>query len=353
MREGNHVSTHARNVRASPWRIAIALLLLLALSACDRAGEQPAPGAAPGLERVILQADWLAEAEHGGFYLARLRGYYREQGLDVEIRGTATPIDTYRMVAAGDAHFALGTSDNLIVAMSRGLPVVGVFPYFQRDPQGVMFRRGSGIRTLRDLDGRRVKISPGLHYVEYMQRTLGIRMQLVPMDGSTAQFVTDPDLVQQCFLTNEPWIVSQAGVEVDVLPFWDMALDPYRIVMTSRELATARPDLVRKFVTATLRGWKEYMAGDKADAFREIATLNPTMTPAFLDWAYGRMDSLAIVHGRVDAGETLGQISVARLARQVDALGALDLLGQPVPPRDVMFLDGYPAGLLVESTGAK
>jgi NitT/TauT family transport system substrate-binding protein len=347
------MSARARATYPSRCVAIIAIFLLLALSACDRADERAAPAAAPGLERVILQADWLAEPEHGGFYLARLRGYYREVGLDVEIRGTATPIDTYRMVAAGDVQFALGTSDNLIVAMSRGLPVVGVFPYFQRDPQGVMFRRGSGIRTLRDLDGKRVKISPGLHYVEYMQRTLGIRMQLVPMDGSTAQFVTDPDLVQQCFLTNEPWIVSQAGVEVDVLPFWDMALDPYRIVMTSRELATARPDLVRKFVAATLRGWKEYMAGDKADAFREIAALNPTMTPAFLDWAYGRMGSLSIVHGRTDVGETLGQVSIARLARQIGALDELDLLGRPVAPREVMFLDGYPDGLLIESAGVK
>ena len=329
-------------------RFACALLLLLCATACEESADKAAKLASPGLVHVILQADWLAEAEHGGFYLAQLRGYYREQGLDVEIRGTATPIDVYRMTAAGDVQFALGTSDNLIVAMSRGLPIVGVMPYFQRDPQGVMFRRGSGIRTLKDLDGRRVKISPGLHYVEYVQRTLGIRLQLVPMDGSTAQFVTDKDLVQQCFLTNEPWIARQAGVDVDVLPFWEMGLDPYRIVLTSRELAAKHPDLVRRFVTATLRGWKEYMAGDTRDAFREIARVNPTMKPDFLAWAYGRMREYSIMQGRADAGEALGQIDLARIARQVTALQTIDLIDAPVAARDVMFIDGYPPALLVD-----
>jgi hypothetical protein len=77
------------------------------------------------------------------------------------------------------------------------------------------------------------------------------------------------------------------------------------------------------------------------------------MTPAFLDWAYGRMGSLSIVHGRTDVGETLGQVSIARLARQIGALDELDLLGRPVAPREVMFLDGYPDGLLIESAGVK
>ena len=295
-------------------------------------------------ERIVLHADWLAEAEHGGFYLARQRGYYRQQGLEVDIQGSATPINAYRKVAAGDAHFALGTSDNLIVAMSRGLPVAGVLPYFQRDPQGVMFRRDSGIRTLQDLDGRRVKISAGLHYVEFLQRTLGIRLQLVPMDGSTAQFVAEPDLVQQCFLTSEPWIVAQAGVEVDVLPFWDMALDPYRLVLTSQELARTRPDLVRRFVTASLRGWTDYMAGDTADVFAEIVTLNPAMSLPFLEWAYARMQSFRIVEG-----ERFGQVSLPRLQAQIGQLAALDLLDRPVDAGAVMVLDGYPGSLVVHA----
>lgn len=324
-------------------------IVLLSLSfACSRTTEAPADDDAPTLTPVILFTDWLAEAEHGGFYLARLRGYYREQGIDLKIQSSATPVNAYHKVASNDVQFALGTSDNLIVAMSRGVPVVGVVPYFQRDPQGVMFRRDQNIRSLRDLDGRRVKISAGLHYVEYLQRTLGIKLQLVPMDGSTAQFVAEEDLIQQCFLTNEPWVVAQAGVDVDVLPFWDMELDPYRLVLTSREIADTQPDLVRRFVTATLRGWSEYAAGDTTDTFAEIASLNPAMSPEFLKWAWDRMQAFGIVHGKGEAGETLGQIRLARLDRQISQLAGLDLLDKPVTASDVMMLEGYPPHLLID-----
>ena len=329
------------------------LCALLLLGACGRdpaADASVADDASPQLDRVVLQTDWYAEPEHGGFYLALVRGYYQAAGLDLEIRPTASPINVYQMVAADEVQFGLGTSDNLIVAISRQLPIVGVLPYFQHDPQGVMFHRGVPINDFSDLDGRRVKIAPGMHYVEYLQRTLGIRLQLVPMDNSTTQFVSDKELVQQCFLTSEPYFVARQGVETEVLPFWDMGLDPYRLVFTSTDLARDRPDIVQRFVEASIRGWLEFMQGETADAFAEISRRNSQQTPDFMQWTYGKMQEYSLVHGRAENGETLGQVHLERLRRQIEQLDALGLLGAPLTAEQVIVQRGYPEGLLVRST---
>ena len=330
------------------WHVMLLVYVFL-LAGCSEPAEQTNADAQNALERIVLQTDWYAEPEHGGFYLALQRGYYSDAGLDVEIRTTTTPISVYQLVAADEVQFGLGTSDNLIVAVSRKLPIVGIFPYFQHDPQGVMFHRDMPIDDFKDLDGRRVKIATGMHYVEYLQRTLGIKLQLVPMDGSTTQFVSDRELVQQCFLTSEPYFVAQQGVETGVLPFWDMGLDPYRLVMTSTELASQRPDLVRRFVMASMRGWSEFMNGDTADAFAAISSRNTQQSPDFMQWTYGKMQEYSLVYGRASDGETMGQIDSGRLQRQIEQLSALDLLGSPVTPEQTMMFDGYPEVLLVNT----
>lgn len=299
-----------------------------------------------GLTSVVLQMDWYAEPEHGGFYLAALNGYYRDAGIDLEIRPTANAPSNYTLVAAGEIAMALGTSDNLIVAQSRGLPLVGLLPYFQHDPQGVMFHRLHGIEDLSQLHGRRVKISPGLHYVEYLQQALDIKMQLVPMDGSLVQFVQDPTLIQQCFLTSEPYHARAQGVEVGVLPFWDAGLDPYRLVYANRHFVEAHPDLVRAFVNASLAGWREFMLGDTDHVFAEIARRNPQHDADSMTWTVQQMHALALTQGHAHHNESIGTIDLARLQQQVAQLDALGLLDAPVEAEGIMALPVYPESLV-------
>ncbi len=331
------------------WPALLLVQVVLILAGCGEPAEQTNAREDNALEKVVLLTDWYAEPEHGGFYLALQRGYYRDAGLDVEIRTTAAAIGVYQLVASDEVHFGLGTSDNLIVAVSRKLPIVGIYPYFQHDPQGVMFHEDMAIDDFGDLDGKRVKIATGMHYVEYLQRTLGIRLQLVPMDGSTTQFVSDKELVQQCFLTSEPYFVAQQGVKTSVLPFWDMGLDPYRLVMTSTRFAEQQPALVRRFVAASMRGWSEFMNGETEEAFAEISRRNSEQSPDFMQWTYNKMQEYSLAYGRASDGETMGQINTARLQRQIEQLAALDLLGSPVAPEETMLYAGYPEELLVNT----
>lgn len=296
--------------------------------------------------KLTLLADWYAEPEHGGFYLAQQKGYYRDAGIDLQIISSTNNANLFILVASGQAEFGLGTSDNLAVAVARELPVVGLFPYFQHDPQGVMFHKGSDIQSLADLDGREVMISPVLHYLEFIQRTYDIELKVLPLDYSVARFVHDKNFVQQAFLTSEPYFALQQGAEPQLLPFWESGLDPYRMVFANRKFTQDHPDLVKAFVEASLRGWREFMNGDYTDTFAVIAEVNPQQNDDFMHWTYGEMQRYQLTEGFPERDEALGQINISRLSEQVTQLRAIGLLDKDVSPQQLMWLENYPDELI-------
>lgn len=327
-------------------------LVSLLLVACGKSGssESPDTGDATGARpvRMVLQLDWYAQPEHGGFFLALLRGYYRDAGLDVELRPGGNAVAVPQLVATGRAQLAIGTSDNLMVAQSRGVPLIGLFPYFQHDPQCVMFHKSSGIETLADLDGRTVMVNPGAAYVVYLQKSLGIRLQLVPMDFSLARFLADPEFVQQCFVTSEPWYVAQNGVEPGVLPLSSSGFDPYRVVYGNAAFVAANPAAVKAFVAASLRGWREYADGDVEAVHAHIASLNPQQTAKHMAWTHAQMRERGLIEGNASAGESLGRLSKTRVEKLGSQLMALGLLAKPVAFDQAFAAAALPAELLAE-----
>ena len=246
-------------------KIMMGLGLFLALSSCDSdnaSKEEP-----NSLVKLKLMTDWYAEPEHGGFYLALIRGYYADAGIDLEITPGNNFINIYQMVATGEIHIGLGTSDTMLKHIGTGIPLVGLYPYFQHDPQGIMFHREQAIESFAELNGRDVMISPVLGYVEYLQNTLDIQMNLIPHDGSLARFIDDKSFIQQAFLTSEPYFVQQGGADPAVLPFWEMGYDPYRLAFSHRKVMEQYPQAIKGFIEASQRGWQEFMAGDTEDVY--------------------------------------------------------------------------------------
>jgi len=343
-------STRGAQGACARWLLA---LLLIHASGCGDAGSSaenaPAQSAAPSdtpLVKVILQTDWYPQPEHGGFYLADLAGWYEEVGLDVEIRPGANPGSIPQLVAGNQVQFALGTSDNLIVARGRGVPLIGLFPYFQHDPQCVMFHRESGIRTLADLDGRRVMVNPGATYVAWLQQSLGIRLQLIPLDYSIARFLSDPTFIQQCFLTSEPWYVKQEGIEAGVLPLSSSGFDPYRVVYANADWVANNPTHARAFIAASLRGWRAYADGDTVRVHAVIAELNPGQSLPFMAWTREQMAQFQLIDGNPDRNETLGRVSRARVQDLVQQLITLGLLDSELAADDAFALDLLPPELV-------
>src|SRR5580704_3202713 len=115
-----------------------------------------------GLTKVVLQADWYPQPEHGGFYDALIRGYYKEEGLDVTILPGGPYANSDQLVSVGTVQFGMGSSDHTLEAIDNGVPLVAVGATMQHDPQAVMVHADSPVRSFQDLDGHAVAIRLGL-----------------------------------------------------------------------------------------------------------------------------------------------------------------------------------------------
>ncbi|WP_017443791.1 ABC transporter substrate-binding protein [Gayadomonas joobiniege] len=280
------------------------------------------------LSKIILMTDWYPQPEHGGFYQALAQGYYEAEGLEVEIRSGANLMDIRSPVALGQIDFAIGTSDTTLIGVGRGLPLVGMFPYFQHDPQCVMFHPENDIKTLYDLSDRTVMLQSSLSYTEHMIKSLKIDMNLIPMDYSLARFATDPEFIQQCFVTSEPIHLKKQGVEAKVIMLSESGFDPYRHIYTSKKTLQTKRAEAEAFTRASIKGWQEFMNGDPTPAFNLIASLNQQQTPELMKAGLAAMKKYAIVAGDSSKGESLGAYQKSRLHAQYQQLDELNLLDQ-------------------------
>ncbi len=320
-----------RNGSRGGW-MGLALAAAFAFAGCAR----PPPAAAgPALFHVSLQTDWYAQPEHGGFYEALAKGYYREAGLDVEIRQAVPGQIVQQSVATAHADFGMGSSNDVLVAAGRGIPLVMVGALMQRDPQALMYHRASGIRSFKDLDGRNIMTLPGSPFIEVLEKIYGIKLSITPLDFGMDRFLRDPKFVQQCFVTNEPFYVRQRGADAEVLLISDSGFSPYRVWYTRRAFIDEHPDVVRAFTAASIRGWRDYSGGDHAAANALIASLNPKMEPAFMDFSVQAMQRYHLVTGDPAAGEGVGRISPARIARLIGQLAGIGMLDHPLRVEDV------------------
>jgi len=321
---------------AAAWLLAGAVL---AGSGCaKKTAAPPGAGGRPPLVKVVLQTDWYAEVEHGGFYTALVQGYYRDAGLDVEIVQGGPNGMTPQKIATGQADIAIGRSDDVIIFASRGVPVVMLGAFMQRDPQAIMFHRESGIRSFSDLDGRNLMAVPGSSFIPILERTFKIKLAITPSDFGMSRFLADRRFVQQCFVTNEPYYVRQQGADVGVLLLSDSGFAPYRVWYARRDFVAAHADVARAFAAATIRGWRDYIGSDHAAADARIAALNPKMDAAFLAFSRQAMIDYALVTGDPAAGDTVGRIDPARVEKEIRQLADIGLLDRPVAVGEV--LDG-------------
>ena len=188
------------------------------------------PATEAGLVPIRLQLDWYPQPEHGGFFTAQLLGYYKAEGLDV----TMLPLPQYgsvaQLVSTGKADFGLGSSDQVLEWDSNGLPLVAVAATMQHDPQAVMVHKDSPIHDFSDLEGHTIAAQTGATWLKYVILRYNLHhVRQIPSTLSIANFLADPNYVQQIFITSEPFFATQAGADVRTLMISSSGYDPYRV----------------------------------------------------------------------------------------------------------------------------
>jgi NitT/TauT family transport system substrate-binding protein len=304
----------------------LALAVAVALAGCHSRTATTADGLTP----VRLQLDWYPQPEHGGFFAAQLLGFYKAEGLDV----TLLPLPQYgsaaQLVASGQADLGLGSSDQILEWDSNGLPLLAISATMQHDPQAIMVHKDSPIHSFADLEGHTIAAQTGATWLKYVISRYNLHnVRQVPSTLSIANFLADPNYVQQIFITSEPFFAKQAGAEVRTLLISSSGYDPYRVQFASRDFAAQHPDIVAKFVRASIKGWQAYLR-DPAATDAHLLQLNPALNPAQEVYTAQTLRDGGFITGDDSSGAQIGKMNPARWQAEYEQLKSLGILHGPL-----------------------
>ncbi len=318
--------SHNRRLRRVSSLVALALISF-GLTACRK------HGAVSGLTPVRFQADWYPQPEHGGFYTALVKGYYKDEGLDVTILPGGPYTSTEALIANGRIQFGMQSSDHILDAIANAHePLLAVGATMQHDPQGLLLHQDSPVHTWTDLNGRTVAVRPGSTWWAFLVHKYHLNnVHEVPATFSVANFIQDPSYIQMGFLTSEPYFANKGGAPARMLLNRDAGYDPYRVFFTSRDYAQQHPEIVAKFVRASVRGWNEYLR-DPAPANALIEKLNPAMSPDWAAYSYATLKSGNFITGDDSTGAQTGHFDPARWQTMADQLYAIGVIQQRIDP---------------------
>lgn len=318
--------------RASFLAIALSLFCIAVVGCHSRASSS-------GLVPVKFQADWYPQPEHGGFYDAIVKGYYKDEGLDVEIIPGGPYVSSDVLVASGAVQFGMNSSDHILQAIANANePIVAIGATMQHDPQGIMIHADSPVHTWTDLNGHTVAVKPGSTWWEFIEKKFNLdRVHEIPATYSVANFLQDPNYMQQAFVTSEPYFAQRAGVATRMLLNRDAGYDPYRVFFTSRAYAQEHPEIVAKFTRASIRGWRDYMK-DPSAANALIEKLNPALNPAWVNYSLKALKDGHYISGDDPAGDQTGQFDPVRWTRLYNQLLDLHVIQKPIDPASAYTL---------------
>ena len=233
----------------------------------------------------------------------------------------------------GTVQFAMGSSDHTLEAVGNGVPLVAVAATMQHDPQAMMVHEDSPVRSFQDLDGHAVAIRLGVStWFEYLVKRYQLKkVREIPATYSVANFLQDPGYIQQIFVTSEPFFARQAGVPVRTLLISQAGYNPYRVFVTSRSFLQQHPEIVAKFVRASLRGWRDYLLHPD-DINAAIAKLNPAMSVPQMKFSYEALRDQHFIAGDAPNGADLGRFDAARWTSMYQQLLDLKVIQKAVRP---------------------
>jgi NitT/TauT family transport system substrate-binding protein len=254
------------------------------------------------LDEVSMGTGWLAQAEHGGFYQAVADGTYEKHGLKVTILMGGPQSPNRARLIAGQVQFIQGSTLGALDAVANEIPTTTVAAIFQKDPQALLAHPGVGIETIADLAKLETIFLGGDGYdtfFRWLKATYpGFRdSQYKPYTYNPAPFIADPTSGQQAYITSEPLnIRKQAGWDPQAFLLADYGYTGYATTIeTQVELVENKPDLVKRFVEASIIGWYNYLYGDNAAANELIKKDNPEMTDEQIDYSIAQMKKYEIV----------------------------------------------------------
>ena len=262
----------------------------------------PVLSAAQTLDKVSFGTNWVAEAEHGGYYQAVADGTYAKYGLEVTIVPGGPQINNRILLPVGKLDFYMSANSlQAFDAVAQKLPTVTIAAIFQKDPQVLIAHPDQGVNDFTDLKKLTLFVSSRAwpRTIQWLKADYGFNpAQVKPYTFNPQPFLVDKKSAMQGYVTSEPFAIEkQLRKTPKVFLLADNGFNTYStLIETRRDLVEKKPDLVQRFVDASIIGWYNYLYGDNKAANEMIKKLNPEMTDDLLAYSVRTMRDYGIVN---------------------------------------------------------
>lgn len=268
------------------------------------------------MDKITFGTNWFAEAEHGGFYQAVATGIYRDHGLDVTIKMGGPHVNGTQLLMGGAVDFFMGYAIEAINAASEGIPKITVASMFQKDPQCLLVHPNTGVKSLADLKGKPILVSASANttYWPFLKERYGFTDdQKRPYNFNPGPFLQDKSSAQQAYVTSEPFAIEkQGGFKPAIFLLADNGYSPYTTTIEAKkELVQSNPDLVQRFVDASIKGYYSYF-DDPGPGNKLIKQQNPEMTDDQITFGIAKLKEYGIIISGAAEQQGIGSMTEER-----------------------------------------
>ena len=245
-------------------------------------------GAAEANDKVTLRLDWVYGSEHAPIFLARDKGFFAKEGIDVTILPGEGSTVTVKLVGNGTTDFGYATADQALMAYAKGLPVVSLAVILQKNPGAIIFPKSSGIKKLTDLYGKTLGVTTlsvgekQWRWIERYNHLDASKIHEVPLDRNITQMLEAHKIdASLAFFFNDGIKMEVDGTPMRWILFTDVGLKIYSTaLLTNQDLIKKNPDMVRRFTRAFLEGW-QYSLKHPQEALAAFLKDNPIVDPKY------------------------------------------------------------------------
>lgn len=276
--------------------LAITAIMALAVGCDTTDNSKQSASSTSGKDKVILQLNWFPEAEHGGFYAAKVHGIFEKYNIDVEILPGGKAATVPQELTVGRIQFGIINGDELVLSRESGVDIVSLLAPLQTSPRCILVRKDSGIEKFEQLSGLTLQLGAGQPFIEFLKsKGYMENVKVVPYQGGVGALVAGTGIGQQAYVFSEPLLAEQEKVPVNVLMVSEAGFNPYTsLLAVTKEYAQTNPDLVKRMVQACQEGWQKYLS-DPAETNKYILTQNEHgLTDEALVYGIEKMKPLCI-----------------------------------------------------------
>jgi NitT/TauT family transport system substrate-binding protein len=290
------------------------------------------------LDKVSFGTNWVAEGEHGGFYQALADGTYRTYGLDVTIVPGGPNVNNRLLLPVGKLDFFMSANTlQSFDAVEQNIPTLAVAAMFQKDPQVLIAHLDAGVEKFEDLKRLTLFVSKeGIAtYFQWLRADYGFdESKVKPYTFNAQPFLADKNSAMQGYVTSEPYAIERQGkFKPKVFLLADQGFDPYStLIETRRDLVANKPDLVQRFVDASIVGWYHYVYGDNKRGNDLIRKHNPEMSEALLAYSVAKMKEYGIVDSGDSTTRGIGAMTDARMKSFFDKMVRAGVVKPSIDP---------------------